>query len=97
MYGLLGIDGIRLAHQGSVGYLSAEQHQAVVEWLQSKSAWQLEELKAHLEQQYDVVYRSQQSYYALFEAANISWKKTQKRNPKEDPTLVAKKRKLRPA
>jgi putative transposase len=91
MYPLLGVDGLRLAHQGSVGYLSAQQHQAVVDWLQSKAAWQLDELKAHLEQQYDVVYRSQQSYYALFAAAKISWKKTQKRNPKEDPVLVEKK------
>lgn len=91
MYELLGVDGLRLAHQGSVGYLSAVQQQVVIEWLQSKSAWQLDELKAHLEQQYDVVYRSQQSYYALFEAADVSWKKTQKRNPKEDPALVEKK------
>lgn len=91
MYELLGAAGLRLAHQGSVGYLSAAQQQAVVAWLQSKPAWRLSELQVHLEEQYEVVYRSLQSYYDLFAAAKVSWKKTQKRNPKEDPALVEKK------
>jgi len=96
MYELLGVVGLRLGHQGSVGYLSAAQKQSVMEWLQSKSAWTLAELQAHLEEHYGVVYRSLQSYYDLFAAARVSWKKTQKRNPKEDPALVAQKnRKLR--
>jgi putative transposase len=38
-----------------------------------------------------VVFDSKQSYYTLFEQAGISWKKTQKRNPKADPALVEKK------
>ncbi|UIE37349.1 winged helix-turn-helix domain-containing protein [Leptodesmis sichuanensis] len=31
------------------------------------------------------------SHPTLFEQAGISWKKTQKRNPKADPALVEKK------
>jgi len=38
-----------------------------------------------------VVFDSKQSYYTLFEQAGISWKKTQKRNPKADSQLVEKK------
>jgi putative transposase len=90
-YELLGAGGLRLAHQGSLGYLSVQQYEAVVSWLQSKPAWTLAELQAHLEEHYDVVYRSLQSYYDLFNAAKVSWKKTQKRNPKADPALVEKK------
>jgi len=45
-----------------------------------------------VQQDYDVVFDSKQSYYSLFEEAGISWKKTQKRNPKKDPELVKKKR-----
>lgn len=36
--------------------------------------------------------KSNQSYYELFKQAEISWKKTQKNNPKKDPELVAKKK-----
>ena len=36
---------------------------------------------------------SKQSYYDLFDAASISWKKTQANNPKHDPELVASKKK----
>jgi len=38
-----------------------------------------------------VVYKSKQSYYELFDRAKISWKKTQKTNPKFDKGLVKKK------
>ncbi|WP_414623458.1 hypothetical protein [Calothrix sp. CCY 0018] len=37
------------------------------------------------------MFESNQSYYDLFKQANISWKKTQKKNPRKDPELVAKK------
>jgi putative transposase len=36
-------------------------------------------------------YQSKQSYYDLFTAAGLSWKKSQKRNSKTDPELVEKK------
>jgi putative transposase len=38
-----------------------------------------------------VIYKSKQSYYELFARAKISWKKTQKTNPKFDKELVKKK------
>lgn len=91
LYELLGRAGLRLGYQGSVGDLEPEQRQAVITWLQSKDYWNLAELQGHIQDQYDVVFNSKQSYYTLFEQAGISWKKTQKRNPKEDPALVQKK------
>ena len=39
-----------------------------------------------------MIYKSKQSYYELFERANISWKKTQKLHPKFAEELVKKKR-----
>lgn len=86
-----GVQGLRLRHKGSVGYLDAGQRQAVLEWLQQKNYWDLQELEAHIEDHYGVVFQSNQSYYELFHTAGISWKKTQKRNPKKDPQLVEKK------
>jgi putative transposase len=85
------VEGLRLGHKGSVGYLKSEQRQAVLEWLEQKNYWDLQELQTHIGQQYGVVFQSNQSYYELFHAAGISWKKTQKRNPKKDPELVEKK------
>ena len=41
----------------------------------------------HLEDKYDVVYKSKQSYYDLFEQGRVSWKKSQKVNPKFDEEL----------
>lgn len=91
LYKLLGVSGLRLAYQGSVGYLELAQRQAVIAWLGSNDYWNLAELQGHIQDHYDVVFDSKQSYYTLFEQAGISWKKTQKRNPKEDPALVQKK------
>jgi putative transposase len=44
----------------------------------------------YVEQEFGVSYKSKQSYYELFARANISWKKTQKINPKSDDELVKK-------
>ena len=38
-----------------------------------------------------MIYKSKQSYYELFDLAKISWKKTQKTNPKSEVELVKKK------
>jgi putative transposase len=54
----------------------------------------LPELQAHLEDEYQVVFKSKQSYYDLLTEAGLSWKKSQKRNPKTDPELVKKKLKI---
>lgn len=86
-----GVSGLMLQYQGSMGYLKASEHQAVIDWLKQKNYWNLVELQQHIEATYGVVFASKQSYYDLFEVAGISWKKTQKRNPKKDPMLVEKK------
>lgn len=86
-----GVIGLRLQYQGSTGYLDAQQRQALINWLQSKNYWNLSELTQQVEDNYGVVFASKQSYYQLFAEADISWKKSQKCNPKADPELVEKK------
>jgi putative transposase len=88
-----GIDGLRLNHKGRKSYLTNEQREHVLNWLQTKKCWELSELEYKLAFEYDVVYESKQSYYDLFDAAGISWKKTTKLNPKSDPEAVAEKKK----
>ena len=91
VYKALGIAGLKLGYRGSRGYLEPKQRQAVITWLQTKNYWNLAELQGHIQDAYEVVFDSRQSYYTLFEQAGISWKKTQQRNPKQDPILVQKK------
>ncbi len=88
-----GIKGLRLNHKGRKSYLSNEQKVEVLSWLQTKNCWELGELEYKLAFDYDVIYESKQSYYDLFDAAGISWKKTTKLNPKSDPEAVAEKKK----
>ncbi len=86
-----GVPGLRLKYLGSKGYLKPGQHQLVIDWLNQKNYWHLSELKEYIEDSFNINFESNQSYYELFKQANISWKKTQKKNPKLDPELVAKK------
>ncbi|MEG4812697.1 winged helix-turn-helix domain-containing protein, partial [Microcoleus sp. F8-D1] len=86
-----GIEGIKLGHKGSKGYLTALQNTEVIEWLKNKEYWSLDELVTYLDREFGVIYKSKQSYYELFKQAKISWKKTQKINPKYDAELVKKK------
>jgi len=86
-----GVSGLRLKYLGSKSYLNLAQRQIVYRWLKQKNSWHLSELKNYIEDRFNVVFESNQSYYDLFKEANISWKKTQKKNPRLDAELVAKK------
>lgn len=90
-YEQLGVSGLKLRYPGSVAYLDHKQRQSLIVWLKGKNDWNLAQLQAYIEQEYEVVFDSKQSYYTLFEQAGIRWKKTQKGNPKADPELVEKK------
>jgi putative transposase len=87
-----GLEGLLLGYKGGTGYLSEMQAEAINTWLQAKNYWNLVELQEYIEDEYKVVFESKQSYYAIFEKAGISWKKTQKHNPKGDPTIIQKKK-----
>lgn len=70
-----------------------KQRAEVLSWLLSKECWELGELEYKLAFEYDVTYESKRSYYDLFDAAGISWKKTTSLNPKADEEVVAAKKK----
>jgi putative transposase len=91
MYELGGTACLRLGHRGSTGYLTVEQRAEVVSWIKMQQYWHLPELQAYLEKNYQVVFKSKQSYYDLLTEAGLSWKKSQKRNPKTETALVEKK------
>jgi putative transposase len=88
-----GIAALKTKYKGSEGYLSPEEHQAVVKILETKDHWKLKDVEKHIKEKYGVLFKSKQSYYDLLHEAKLSWKKTQKKNPKKDDALVAEKKK----
>ncbi len=85
-----GLKGIKLGYQGSKSYLTLKNRAEAIRWLKTRTYWDLEELVTYLDEHYGVIYQSKQSYYQLLSSASISWKKSQKVNPKSDPELVKK-------
>jgi len=86
------IEGIKLAYQGSKAYLSSQEKAIVIDWLKGKNSWNLNELEYYLAEQFKVTFAAKSSYYDLFHEAGISWKKSQKKNPRKDPEEVALKK-----
>ena len=84
-----GIDGLKLGYQGSKGYLTPGEREAIIQHLAAQDYWHLPDVENYIEDQYGVRFKSKQSYYDLLSAAKISWKKTQKKNPRKDEKLVA--------
>lgn len=91
-YDANGVEGLRSRYWGTVGYFNAEQKQALFDTLAQQESWTLEEVIEHIENEYQVVYQSQQSYYALLKQAGFSWKKSQPTHPDKDPVQVAEKK-----
>jgi transposase len=86
-----GIEGLKLSYKGAKSYLTKPQKEQVKTWLSEQSYWDLSELECYLIEQFDVVFKSQVSYYELLKEAKISWQKAQPKNPRKDPELVKKK------
>lgn len=94
-YDAQGVEGLRSRYWGTAGYLSAEQKQQLFIWLAQQESWTLEEVVEQIENEYEVVYQSLQSYYTLLKQAGFSWKKSQPAHPDKDHSQVEeKKRKL---
>lgn len=104
-----GVTGLKLNYCGTHGYLLAQQKQELFGWLKQRDFWQLEEVIDHIEQTYDLVFKSKQSYYDLLKEAGLrrnfsgrlnlpessAWKKSQTTHPdKEDRQVQQKKRTL---
>ncbi|EDN67298.1 transposase [Beggiatoa sp. PS] len=88
IYAEQGKEGLKSNYKGSKGYLNPDAKINVIKWLKKQPHWNVEHLRNYVQKQHGVLYRSRQSYYALLHEAKLSWKKTQKRNPKADPEKI---------
>jgi putative transposase len=91
-YEAQGATALALGYQGSQGYLTVERQEAVLHWIQAQGTLTVEALRDYLEEQYDVVYQSKQSYYELMHAAGLSYHKSEKENPRHDAEQVLEQR-----
>jgi putative transposase len=92
MYEAEGAEGLGLGYQGSQGYLTDQEREAVMAWINGHETLSVEALRDHLEAQYEVVYQSKQSYYDLLEAGGMSYHQSEKANPKRDEAQVQARR-----
>lgn len=88
-----GIEGLNLGYKGFKPYLSSEDRQAVIAWIQAQNHIGVPELESHLSETYGVVYAGGSSYYQLLHEAGLSWKKQQKTHPQKDEAAVEVKKK----
>ena len=77
---------------GTREYLDTQQKQQALDWLAQKDTWTIEEIIEHLENTYDVVYQTQQSYHALLQQAGFSWQKSQPTHPDKGQAQVEEKK-----
>ena len=92
LYNAEGIESLRPKYKGTVGFLSKEQRAELTAYISEKTHYSLEELQKYVEEKYDVVYKSLQSYYDILSAGGLSWHRTHKENPKKDEAAVAERR-----
>ncbi len=86
-----GLEGLKLAYQGSKSYLTPAQMAEIQAWLILPKNRNISELERHLIEQYDVVFKSQESYYQILKESKLSWQKGNKENPRKDPELIDKR------
>ena len=83
-----GVDGLKVRYKGSKSYLSSEQEKEIIDWIIKQNWISRESLEQHIFTKYSIVFASRQSYYELLKKGGMSWKKSQKNNPKKNENLV---------
>ena len=68
-----GLSSLQVAYPGRAPYLNAEQQQAVGVWIQERETITIEALRDYIEKEYEVIYRSKQSYYEFLAASGMSY------------------------
>ncbi|MFP4101399.1 helix-turn-helix domain-containing protein [Coleofasciculus sp.] len=77
-YTARGIDGIKLQYKGSKSYLTPTQKAEIVHWINCPKNCRLSALKRHLKDNYDVVFKSKESYYKILRESQFIWRQANK-------------------
>ena len=91
-----GVDALTIKYHGYQGYLTPEQRKSIIERIKIQKTWNVDDLIDFVRTTYDIEFKSRQSYYDMFAAAGITWKRAQSQHPDKDPQRIeAKKKTLR--
>ncbi|MCT7991971.1 IS630 family transposase [Laspinema olomoucense] len=92
LYKNQGLSGLKVKYKGSKSYLSEAQKNQVKAWLlESPAQRNISELERHIMEQYDVVFKSLESYYSLLKESRLTWQKANKENTRKDPEAIKKR------
>jgi len=91
-YEAQGAVGLLVGYQGSRGYLTAQEKQAIADWIKGHTSLSVEAVRDYVEKAYGVVYQSKESYYQLLEAGGMSCHQSEKANPKHNEAQVQERR-----
>lgn len=83
---------LKLTYKGKEKYLTKEEENKILEWIINKEEIKIEEVIEYIEKQYQIIYKSKQSYYDLMDKAGMSYHKSEAVNPKTDMEKVLMKR-----
>jgi transposase len=87
-----GTEALKLGYRGSTGYLTRAERKQVVDWLKQQPYCTVEKLRLYIAEHYGVNFCTSRSYHQLLKEANLSFKKSQKVNPKRKARQVSNKR-----
>ena len=92
-----GVDALTIKYHGYQGYLTSEQRQSITAWMKAQKIQNIDDLIDFIRTTYRIEFKSRQSYYDLFTAAGITWKRAQSQHPDKDLDRIAtKKKRLKP-
>jgi transposase len=86
-----GIAGLKLKYQGSKSYLTNQQLCETMQWLCQPENRNISELERYLMSNYDVVFKSPESYYRILKISQLSWQKANQENSRKQPEVIKKK------
>ena len=95
IYDEYGVEGLYSQHKGGSpkAFLKEEELQLVYRHIRSHKVFGPDQLIVYLKETYEVSFKSMQSYYEILHAAEMSWHKSQKSNPRKDEEKILEKRK----
>jgi transposase len=60
-----GVESLKLQFKGTKSELKPQEKEQVINWLREQEYLRLSDLKIYLEREYNIIYKSNQSYYNL--------------------------------
>jgi putative transposase len=72
LFDRLGVSGLCFDYEGSESYLTPEDREQVMSWLQANGRWDVPALRAYLFTHYKIEYKTAFSYHNMMRAAGLS-------------------------